>query len=110
MMSIKTITIIPQILQHSVFLMESYLYKLSLDIPINEYDLTLKGNMGYDGENKMIEKIKRIKKGSIIIVANEFQETTNEMLKTQASKKIYDFITENYSSIGQFHKFKVYIK
>ena len=46
------------------FLMESYLYKLSLDIPINEYDLTLKGNMGYDGENKMIEKIKRIKKGS----------------------------------------------
>ena len=92
------------------FLMESYLYKLSLDIPINEYDLTLKGNMGYDGENKMIEKIKKIKKGSIIIVANEFQETTNEMLKTQASKKIYNYITNNYSSIGQFHKFKVYIK
>ena len=30
--------------------------------------------MGYDGENKMIEKIKRIKKGSIIIMANDFKK------------------------------------
>lgn len=92
------------------FLMEAYLYKLTLNISINEYDLTLKGNMGYDGEDKMIEKIKNIKKGSIIVIANEFEETTNEMLKTQASRKIYDYITENYSSIGQFHKFKIYVK
>ncbi len=92
------------------FLMEAYLYKLTLNIPINEYDLTLKGNMGYDGEDKMIEKIRNIKKGSIIVIANEFEETTNEMLKTQASRKIYDYITENYSSIGQFHKFKIYVK
>ncbi len=92
------------------FVMESYLYKLTLDLPITEYDLTLKGNMGYNGEEKMIDKIKDLKKGSILVIYYEFPDTTNEMLKTQASKKIYDFITENYGSIGQFHKFKIYVK
>ena len=90
--------------------MEAYLYKLSLNIPINEYDLTLKGNLGYNGEEKMIEKIKDLDDHSIIVTSLAFEESTTSMLKTQASKKIYDYITNNFSTIGQFHKFRVYIK
>lgn len=90
------------------FIMEAYLYKLSLNIPINEYDLTLKGNLGYNGEEKMIEKIKDLDDHSIIVTSLVFEESTTSMLKTQASKKIYDYITNNFSTIGQFHKFRVY--
>lgn len=83
------------------FLQEAYLYKLSLNIPINEYDLTLKGNMGYNGEERMIDKIKNLKKGSIIVTSNIFQEG-------QSSEKIYDYIKDNLTLISQFHKFKIY--
>ena len=92
------------------FMMEAYLYKLTLDIPINEYDLTLKGNLGYNGESEMINKIKNLDDGSIIITSAIFQESKSSIVKTQASKKIYNFITENYNQIGQFHKFKMYVK
>ena len=91
-------------------LMNSYLYKLALDIPINEFDLPLKGNLGYNGEEKLINKIKKIKDGSIIVVNNAYFELTEDGSKNQSSKKIYDYITKNYGSIGQFHKFKIYVK
>lgn len=91
-------------------LMNSYLYKLALDIPINEFDLPLKGNLGYNGEEELIKKIKKIKDGSIIVINNAYFELTEDGSKNQSSKKIYDFITENYGSIGQFHKFKIYVK
>ena len=90
--------------------MNSYLYKLALDIPINEFDLPLKGNLGYNGEEELINKIKKIKDGSIIVVNNAYFEKTEDGSKNQSSKKIYDYITENYGSIGQFHKFKIYVK
>ena len=91
-------------------MMEAYLYKLSLNIPITEYDLTLKGNLGYNGEEEMIKKIKDLDDGSIIVTSLVFQESKNKMIKTQASKKIYDYITNNLSPIGQFYKFRVYVK
>ena len=58
----------------------------------------------------MISKIKNLDDGSIIITSAIFQESKSSIVKTQASKKIYDFITENYNQIGQFHKFKMYVK
>ena len=91
-------------------LMNSYLYKLSLNIPINEFDLPLKGNLGYNGEEELIKKIKEIKDGSIIVINNAYYEKTEDGSKNQSSKKIYDYITKNYGSIGQFHKFKIYVK
>ncbi len=91
-------------------LMNSYLYKLALNMPINEFDLPLKGNLGYNGEEELIKKIDNLKNGSIIIVNNAYYEKTDDGAKNQSSKKIYDFITKNYSTIGQFHKFKVYVK
>lgn len=92
------------------FMMEAYLYKLTLNIPITEYDLTLKGNLGYNGEEEMINKIKNLDDGSIIVTSAIFQESKSSIIKTQASRKIYDYITKNLSLIGQFHKFRVYIK
>ena len=91
-------------------LMNSYLYKLALDIPINEFDLPLKGNLGYNGEEELNKKIEKIKDGSLIIINNAYYERTDDGSKNQSSKKIYDFITENYGSIGQLHKFKIYVK
>ena len=91
-------------------MMEAYLYKLTLNIPITKYDLTLKGNLGYNGEEEMINKIKNLDDGSIIVTSAIFQESKSSIIKTQASRKIYDYITKNLSLIGQFHKFRVYIK
>ena len=59
---------------------------------------------------EMINKIKNLDDGSIIVTSAIFQESKSSIIKTQASRKIYDYITKNLSPIGQFHKFRVYIK
>lgn len=58
----------------------------------------------------MIKQIKNLDDGSIIVTSLVFQESKTNMIKTQASRKIYDYITENLSPIGQFYKFRVYVK
>ncbi len=68
-------------------LMNSYLYKLSLNIPINEFDLPLKGNLGYNGEEELIKKIKEIKDGSIIVINNAYYEKQKMVQKINQVKK-----------------------
>lgn len=81
---------------------EAYLYNIMLNKNNNIYSLSLKGNLGYNGETNFIKKLSQLEKGSIIITSNVYQEG-------QSSKKIYDYITTNYSLRGQFRKFKVYV-
>ena len=81
---------------------ESYLYNIMLNRDIDLYSLSLKGNLGYNGEDKFILKINELEKGSIIVTSSIYQGG-------QSSEKIYNYITKNYSLRGQFRKFSVYI-
>ena len=65
------------------------------------YSLSLKGNLGYNGEENFIKKLNNLDKGSIIVTSSIYQEG-------QSSEKIYNYINDNYNLIGQFRKFKVF--
>lgn len=66
----------------------AYMYKLAYNIKINEFDLLMKGNMGYKGTSKMINKIKSIQKGSIFVIELEKQ-------MSQFPEEILNFIIKN---------------
>ena len=76
-----------------------FIKRIIQDIDI--YSLSLKGNLGYNGEEKFIKKLNELEKGSIIVTSNIYQGG-------QSSKKIYDYITKKYQGIAQFRKFKIY--
>ena len=85
------------------FIMYSaYLNKYLLDIPINKYDLLLKGNLGYNGENKVIEEFEKMNDIYFIMYRN--------YEGGQASKKIYDFVTNNCEVVDAKGKYVVYYK
>lgn len=81
---------------------ESYLYNIMLNKKIDIYSLSLKGNLGYNGEENFIKKLNKLESNSIIVTSSIYQEG-------QSSKKIYDYIANTYSLRGQFRKFKVYV-
>ena len=80
---------------------EGYLYNIMLDKNPDIYSLSLKGNLGYNGEENFIKKLNNLDKGSIIVTSSIYQ-------KGQSSEKIYNYINDNYNLIGQFRKFKVF--
>ena len=87
---------------HVHFIMyEAYLYTIMLNKDIEIYNLPLKGNLGYNGEQEFIKKLENLPDGDIIVTSAVFQ-------KGQSSKLIYDYITNNYQQEGQFRKYKVY--
>ncbi len=82
---------------------EAYLYKYYFELDVNEFDLLVVGNMGYDGENEMIKKIKELPKGSIFVVDYYFAGGIR-------SEKIYKHLVTNYSLVAAFDIFNVYKK
>ena len=78
----------------------SYLNKYLLNIPINKYDLLLKGNLGYNGEERIINDFKDIH--DIYFV------TYDRFEGGQASKKIYDYVVSNTKYVTSKGRYKVY--
>ena len=86
----------------------SYLIKLSLDIPINKYDLINYGNMGYRGEDKYIAEIrKKCREQKCLFILSNHDLTTNKY--NQTSYKILSYIDKNYSKIHATNIYGVYI-
>ena len=88
----------------------SYLIKLSLDIPINKYDLINNGNMGYEGSAKYIKEIDQacsIEKCLFIINSAEL----NAQEYNQTNTDILLFVTKKYQQIytSDAQIFEVYI-
>lgn len=82
---------------------EAYYYKLLLGLDINKYDLLLTGNLGYNGEDKVLKYYDSLAEGTQFIMYNTFEEG-------QASKKIYNYIKDNYKVVKIFDKFVLYEK
>lgn len=62
-------------------------------------DLPFLGNLGYGGEDQLIEEIEN-KKGYQILI--------KEPLFWQESKKTIEYIKENYTHIGEIEEFQIY--
>ena len=66
-----------------------------------EMDLPFYGNLGKDGEDGLIEQIKQLKNTKILIL-------TQEDTMYQESKKVMEYIKENYPKEGEIGQFSIY--
>lgn len=83
------------------FIMYStYLNKFLLDIPIGKYDLLLKGNLGYNGEDRVIENFKNMN-DIYFVMYHRFEGG-------QASKKVYDYVISNCEYVSSKGKYVIY--
>lgn len=78
---------------------EAALYNIPEKRNNGDMDLPFLGNMGYGGEDKMIEKIKNLHGYEILIKEPPFW---------QESTKIIEYIKNNYEKIGDICDFQIY--
>ena len=79
----------------------SNLYMNILNKNNGDMDLPFYGNFGKNGEDGFIEKIKQLKNTEVLIL----KEDDNFY---QESKKVTDFIRENYKKTGEIERFLIY--
>ena len=94
---------------HNTFIIDSYAYliKLNTNIPINKYDLLNNGNLGKNGEYKIINEFDSLcKKEECTFILNK--EMINPPKFSQYNKEIYSYIDNNYKEIGSILNLTVY--
>lgn len=77
------------------------LYMIPLKQNNKEFDMLLLGNLGKDGENGVIEKIKGFKDKKIILM-------NKEKNSWQESDKIIEFVENNFTKIGEIKDILIY--
>lgn len=77
------------------------LYMIPLKQNNKEFDMLLLGNLGKDGENSVIEKLKEFK-GKKIILMNKEKKCWQE------SDKIIEFVKNNFTKIGEIDDILIY--
>ncbi len=81
------------------------LYTLELDINNWYFDEPLKGNMGLNGDQKMINYINSMKNG-VLLVEDEEKSTYSCF---QFTEEVRDYVEENYEYIESIENYKVYL-
>lgn len=95
---------------HQVYILGtySYLVKLSLNIPINKFDLINNGNMGYNGAKKYIDEIdKNCANNKCLIFVDERELNVN--IHNQTNKEILKYAINNYNKIYTSDMVNAYI-
>lgn len=80
-------------------------YTLELNIDNGYFDMPLNGNMGKNGDDKLIKKIKELKTGTLLLMENE------EVVKYKTDQfpvNVRNFVNNNYNKIEQIEIFDVY--
>ena len=80
---------------------DAALYMIPLKQSNKEFDLLLLGNLGKEGENGVIEKIKEVK-GKKKILMNK------EKFCWQESDKVIEFVKNNFTKIGEIEDILIY--
>lgn len=86
----------------------AYLYKLEANIKINKYDLLNNGNLGKNGEIKIINEIKdkcSKEKCTFLIATDELKDSK----EIQYNKEIVKFIIDQYQQIDNLNNTKMII-
>lgn len=87
--------------------MYAYLIKLEMNIPINKFDLLNDGNMGKNGEEKIINEINQIcKKEKCTFLLNE-KEINNRI--SQYNQDILKYVSNTYKKIDSINGLSIYI-
>lgn len=90
---------------YNVYILDIIASKYMIPLHRNNYkfDLMLNGNLGYSGEEKLIEEIKSIE--NLLILR---QKPEIETIDIQQPKEIDKFIEENYEKIGEINNLEIY--
>ena len=85
----------------------SYILKLEADIPINKYDLLNNGNLGKNGEDRIIKEISNIciKEQCIFLI---YDKEINNNTISQTSQKIIKYVNENYYAYDKILGLTIY--
>ncbi len=75
------------------------LYMIPLGRNNNKLDLIFKGNLGYKGEERLIEDLKKIEKPLFL---------KSEEMFWQESEMVDNFVKENYKVVDEIYHYKVY--
>lgn len=81
---------------------KAMLYMTPLKINNKEFDLPFYGNLGKNGENGLLDRIKSLKNTDILITKDD------EDKKYQESEKIRNYIKNTYEEIGEIEEFVIY--
>ena len=92
---------IPNIDKTYFIMYDAYFYKLLLNKDINSYDLLLNGNIGYNGEEEVIKYFNSLDSNTYFLLNNIFEGG-------QLSKKIDNYIRDNYVKVSTFDDFILY--
>ena len=105
--TIKTVSKYIQNNDRDTIVLSTYAPLISLylnDLDNKDFDLALRGNLGKDGEEGLIEKIKNLNNTQILLL----HETEEEKELYQFAYDAREYITQNYTYIGQIDKFDIY--
>jgi len=77
-------------------------FKIPMDQYDKNYDLFLKGNLGQNGSNKMIDHIKKLDNEQILI-----QKSSRNW---QTPEDVVEFVQKNWNKVGEVDMFEIYEK
>ena len=83
-----------------IFSSEANMYRIKLKQNYQDFDLPFLGNWGYKGEERILNEIKGLK--------NTFILVKDEDIIGQESKKIKEYIKNNYNKTGEVADFEIY--
>lgn len=83
---------------------KAMLYTTPLNINNGELDIPFRGNLGKEGENGLIEKIKELENVEILITKDEEDKLYQE------SERVRDYIINNLEQVGEIEEFLIYKK
>ena len=92
--------------EYDIYFLDNNIYyvKLEHNIPINKFDLFLNGNNGYDGTNKLKEKIKNMKTKTMFIVDERVFLKKGQDKFDQTNFELIEFVINNYEKIDSINE------
>lgn len=85
----------------------TYFTKISMNLEINHYDLLNYGNHGYNGTNKLINRLVK-EKNKYILVNMESYNTQRD--RQQTNKEVMKYVIDNYEKKGVLGDYDVFYK
>ena len=82
-------------------------YKISTNKPITYFDILMYGNYGYNGSNKMIDRLKKIKNIYILVDMPSYK---NKSSYNQFDKTIVEYVIKQYKDVDSQKNFNIYYK
>lgn len=86
---------------------ENYIYKIKSDALITYFDLPNYGNYGYNGTEKIINRLKKLD-DTLIVIDKECY--LDESFSQQYLKEAVSYIIENYKFVKKIGNYEVYLK